>query len=179
MKLIRSSEIQKTPWKNGQGLTRQIAIFPQQDDFLWRLSVAEIKGPNHFSNYKGYKRLLVPWKGNGFILNGKKIKPFEIYQFDGEEEIYCEIESKMVLDLGLIYKADQISVVSKIHTGIIDMQCEDKSEIFIFCFKGTLESETGKTLLEGDALHIQESESVRLQAKSKVMAISLEIKYLK
>lgn len=182
MKIIKTSEIKKTPWKNGQGLTREIAVCPQQGDFIWRLSVADINGPNQFSIFKGYKRILVPWIGNGFLLNGKKINSFELYQFDGGENIHCDIDGAPVVDLGLIYKPDCVKVraqiLSNIPGEIIDVQAQGKSEIFIFCFEGNMRTEDSQMLNSGDALHIEPSRAVKLKIESKVMAIKLEIKYL-
>jgi environmental stress-induced protein Ves len=41
--VLRARDVPATPWKNGGGVTREIAVHPQGagfDDFVWRLSMA-------------------------------------------------------------------------------------------------------------------------------------------
>ncbi|MDZ4811533.1 MAG: HutD family protein [Pseudomonadota bacterium] len=61
MSLIRFREIDATPWKNGRGLTWEIAVdaTPVDDNpFRWRLSRARITQTCTFSAYPGVRRWL-------------------------------------------------------------------------------------------------------------------------
>jgi environmental stress-induced protein Ves len=74
MKLIRFSEFQTMPWKNGLGSTKEIEIFPagsQMSDgsFLWRLSSATVAANSSFSQFQGYDRWLTVLSGKGLWLN--------------------------------------------------------------------------------------------------------------
>lgn len=54
------------PWRNGGGVTRDVAIFPPgagDDDFLWRVSIATIDTAGPFSAFPGVDRLLLPLTG--------------------------------------------------------------------------------------------------------------------
>jgi environmental stress-induced protein Ves len=56
-----------TPWKNGGGITREVAIWPPAskfDDFDWRISMAEVRKPGPFSVFEGIDRTMA-------ILDGK------------------------------------------------------------------------------------------------------------
>ena len=59
------------PWKNGAGLTRELAISPADasvDDFDWRISVAAIERDAPFSAFPGVDRCIVLLRGAGMRL---------------------------------------------------------------------------------------------------------------
>lgn len=48
------------PWKNGGGTTREIARFPpDQDEYLFRVSNAEVTSNGPFSLFPRYDRILL------------------------------------------------------------------------------------------------------------------------
>lgn len=61
------------PWKNGGGVTREIAIGPEgvglSGAFLWRLSIAEVAGSGPFSVFPGVDRTLTILEGAGIKLD--------------------------------------------------------------------------------------------------------------
>lgn len=82
------------PWKNGGGVTRNLAIEPETasfDNFIWRVSIADMAQSGEFSLFPGVDRIIVLLSGNGmilesdarFVLNTK----FEPHTFRGEEAI--------------------------------------------------------------------------------------------
>ena len=59
------------PWKNGAGLTREIAVGPQgagASDFDWRFSLAEVERDAPFSAFPGIGRCIVLLRGAGMRL---------------------------------------------------------------------------------------------------------------
>ncbi len=65
------AEIAPTRWKNGGGNTREIAVWPAgagMDDFVWRLSVADIGQDGPFSAFPGIDRQIVLLEGAGVTL---------------------------------------------------------------------------------------------------------------
>ncbi|MBY4949193.1 HutD family protein [Cupriavidus respiraculi] len=59
------------PWKNGGGVTREIAAMPQgagMGDFDWRISVADIAADGPFSAFPGIDRQIVLLEGAGVRL---------------------------------------------------------------------------------------------------------------
>lgn len=59
------------PWKNGAGLTREIAVGPQgagHADFDWRISLAEVAGDAPFSAFPGIDRCITLLRGAGMRL---------------------------------------------------------------------------------------------------------------
>lgn len=59
------------PWKNGAGLTRELAVEPPGaglHDFDWRLSVAEVDRDAPFSGFPGVDRFITLLRGAGMRL---------------------------------------------------------------------------------------------------------------
>jgi len=112
--LITQDQFKIMPWKNGAGVTAQIAIQPAdahlaENNFDWRLSSARIEDTNPFSKFPGYDRLLTVLSGDGLILNTKELAPLNVFFFAGEEDIKCELIDAPVEDLGIIYRRDKYS----------------------------------------------------------------------
>lgn len=112
--LITREQFKLMPWKNGSGVTAEIAIDPagadfKENDFNWRLSSARIEDENRFSQFPGYDRVLTVLSGQGLILNSQELGPFEIFEFEGEDQIDCSLIENPVEDLGVIFKRDKYS----------------------------------------------------------------------
>jgi len=59
------------PWKNGAGLTRELAVEPQgagTADFDWRISIAEVDRDAPFSAFPGVDRCITLLRGAGLRL---------------------------------------------------------------------------------------------------------------
>ena len=71
-KKLTSATYQHMPWKNGQGTTIQIAIYPDNatlDDFVWRISRAAVNVNGAFSHFEGIDRTLALLAGKGMQLD--------------------------------------------------------------------------------------------------------------
>ena len=63
---LAASERRASPWKNGGGVTREIAAFPEGaslDAFDWRISMAEVAAAGPFSRFEGIDRVLTVLAG--------------------------------------------------------------------------------------------------------------------
>jgi environmental stress-induced protein Ves len=107
--LITRDQFKITPWKSGAGVTAEIDIAPpgadfRENNFEWRISSAHIADENKFSQFPGYDRILTVLSGQGLLLNNQELGPFEIFEFEGEEQIDCALIENQVEDLNLIFK---------------------------------------------------------------------------
>jgi environmental stress-induced protein Ves len=68
MNVIKYDELVETRWKNGGGVTREIATAQLKDAFLWRLSMADVSKDGAFSDFAGFMRILTVIKGSGVAL---------------------------------------------------------------------------------------------------------------
>jgi len=88
------------PWKNGAGLTREIAIGPHgasAADFDWRFSVAEVEHAAPFSVFPGIDRCIVLVAGAGLQLRSDDGQldrrldvPGEPFHFSGDLPLSAE-----------------------------------------------------------------------------------------
>jgi environmental stress-induced protein Ves len=66
MQLLRASERKAAPWKNGGGVTREVAAGPSGagfDNFDWRISIADVATDGPFSSFPDVDRLLAVLEG--------------------------------------------------------------------------------------------------------------------
>ena len=64
--ILRAAERSAVPWKNGGGLTREVAVHPPGSDlgnFDWRVSLAEVHRRGPFSSFPGVDRHLAVLEG--------------------------------------------------------------------------------------------------------------------
>jgi environmental stress-induced protein Ves len=71
MHILRASDHRQMPWKNGGGVTTEIAIAPpgaSVGDFDWRISMATVASDGPFSRFDGIDRTLTVLSGEGLEL---------------------------------------------------------------------------------------------------------------
>ncbi|WP_405711676.1 MULTISPECIES: HutD family protein [unclassified Streptomyces] len=70
-RVLRAADRTATPWRNGGGVTREIAAYPESaplDAFDWRVSLAEVSEDGPFSTFPGVDRTLTVVEGAGMDL---------------------------------------------------------------------------------------------------------------
>ncbi|MDP3854610.1 HutD family protein [Phenylobacterium sp.] len=72
VQVLRAADRIATPWKNGGGVTRELAVSPPDADmetFDWRISVADVTQGGPFSAFPGIDRVLTVIEGAGLSLS--------------------------------------------------------------------------------------------------------------
>jgi environmental stress-induced protein Ves len=105
------SQYKRTPWKNGGGVTVDIAV--EGDD--WRFGRTPITTPGPFSDYTGYDRLQVLVGGRGLVLETPDgeidvRRPFHPVRFVGETKIVSRLEAGAVEVVNLIGRRAVVSL---------------------------------------------------------------------
>jgi uncharacterized protein len=107
MQVIRFTDLQQTPWKNGGGITREIAFARTGDALIWRLSIADVSVDGAFSKFEGMSRVLTVIEGQGMELISRDATLQADYavpvSFDGALEIQSRLKDGPLQDLNLIY----------------------------------------------------------------------------
>ena len=101
--LLDPASYRRTPWKNGGGVTVDIA----EEGDAWRFGRTPIPAPGPFSDYTGFDRVQVLVSGHGLVLQtpGGEIDvrtPFQPVAFAGETPIVSRLESGPVEVVNLI-----------------------------------------------------------------------------
>jgi environmental stress-induced protein Ves len=111
LKLIRSTDVTLTPWKNGGGSTRTLAQWPADSgltDFSWRISIASIEQDGPFSSFDGVDRTLVLLDGQGMMLDFEG-RPVRVdpsaprVDFAGEDAPGCRLLDGPTSDFNLMW----------------------------------------------------------------------------
>ncbi|MCW0198455.1 HutD family protein [Sphingopyxis sp.] len=94
VRLLRARDRVARPWKNGGGVTRDVAVFAEGADdksFLWRASVATIAAAGPFSQFPEIDRTLMLLDGELVIKIGdvaQRLRPGSAaLHFTGEEMV--------------------------------------------------------------------------------------------
>ena len=106
------------PWKNGGGITHEIALTEGPNGFAWRLSIAEVASSGPFSKFDGKERILTVIEGNGIDLvssdqklSARKIHPVA---FSGETDIDGQLIDGPIRDFNLIFDPGTVAATVKI-----------------------------------------------------------------
>jgi uncharacterized protein len=97
-------------WRNGGGWTTEVIAWPDQDDWEWRLSVADIEHGGPFSTFPGVDRTIALLQGNGFVLTTAGHPPktvtqrYEPFEFPGDASTTCALLDGAVQDLNLMVR---------------------------------------------------------------------------
>ena len=156
--IIRAADMPPQPWKNGMGVTHEVARFPTDagsDDFTWRVSIAVVNSAAPFSTFPGIDRQIALLDGEGFtmILDGRRqhalTTPFEPFAFAGEVPVDVVMAGGATRDFNLMVRRTQAS-------GTVDVLAEPGSHVMpadavlLYLARGTAETLDGP-LSMGDA----------------------------
>ena len=104
------------PWRNGGGVTSDIAVFPDDagdDGFLWRASIATISDAGPFSSWPGMDRTLLGLRGqlalaiqdSDDLLLDERITA---YDFAGEHHVFARPLGTHCLVLNLMVRRGRV-----------------------------------------------------------------------
>ncbi|MEG3126041.1 HutD/Ves family protein [Sphingomonas sp. GB1N7] len=103
-------------WKNGGGVTRDIALFPADSDldgFSWRLSIAEVVNDGPFSVFSEVDRHLAVLVGRLLLEGIESSEPLGMasppISFPGDRPVYGRIVEGPVHDINLMVRRSAFS----------------------------------------------------------------------
>jgi environmental stress-induced protein Ves len=99
--VLRDRDHRRTPWRNGGGLTAEVASAPPgadaASDFDWRVSFADVAGEGDFSLFPDVDRVIVLVDGPAMRLAAPggthELRRFEPFAFDGAQPIRCTVDA--------------------------------------------------------------------------------------
>ena len=112
-RILRSSDYQRMPWKNGGGVTAEIWKATAPDGaMLWRLSIADVAGDGPFSAFPGIDRWIMVIEGKGMELRISDLgtrrveRPFEPLAFSGDAKTDCRLINGPIRDFNFMVARD-------------------------------------------------------------------------
>jgi uncharacterized protein len=110
---LTAADARRVPWKNGRGVTLELALWPQRSsfergDFDWRISKARIESNGPFSSFADHDRILVVTDGDGLVLTHDasaprvRLRRLEPYRFRGDWPTTAELTRGTVADFNVM-----------------------------------------------------------------------------
>jgi environmental stress-induced protein Ves len=109
LRILTTDDFRASPWKNGGGVTHEIARHPVDGDWQWRLSIAEVASDGPFSRFDGLSRILTVIDGDGVDLHSAdgimQARLGEPVHFSGDLAVTSRLVNGPIRDLNVIYNA--------------------------------------------------------------------------
>lgn len=144
MNLLHFDELPATPWKNGGGVTRELACFPHGaglDDFVWRVSIADIGKSGPFSHFPGVERIIMLLAGDGMELRHDGGAPYPLtaplqpFRFPGEAPIEATLVGSPSQDFNLMLRRELVDGEIRVWHKTADIAADD-GFVLLHCVSG-------------------------------------------
>jgi environmental stress-induced protein Ves len=135
MDIIRFADLKPEPWRNGGGVTRQLASQPgtgpgQDGNWDWRVSIADVSKAGDFSPFPGMERVLTVVEGELLLLtmDGAEypLEKYRPFRFPGGAATQASLPTGDIRDLNVITRAGSF----KGYTSIIELSKKRAQPIF-------------------------------------------------
>ncbi|MGW0884725.1 HutD/Ves family protein [Streptomyces sp. NPDC002671] len=112
LQILRAQERTPAPWKNGGGVTSEVAARPEgagTGDFVWRVSLADVAQSGPFSVFEGVDRIITIVDGPGMALTVDgaphvMATPYEPFAFSGDSGTLCELLGAPIVDFNVMVR---------------------------------------------------------------------------
>lgn len=158
MSILRLADCPAKPWKNGLGRTRELAVHPPgagMDDFLWRVSVAEVESAAPFSAFPGIDRVIVLLAGDGFTMKLDDGRTHALttlgvpFAFPGEAGVDVALAGGPCRDFNLMLRRGRVRGGIEVWRTAGARQA-DAAIVLVYCMRGHIDTGDG-VLQAGDA----------------------------
>ncbi|BBP98211.1 hypothetical protein BSFA1_33400 [Burkholderia sp. SFA1] len=175
--MIRAESLTPRPWKNGGGVTREIAAGPpgaSLDAFAWRLSLADVAEDAAFSAFAGVDRVLVLLDGAGMRLTQDDGRvhaldaPLAMARFPGETPIHATLIDGPTRDFNVMVRRDRARASLEIRRASCSVEVVH-DVTFVFCARGRIDIK----LADGTRHTIETDDTLRLD-RAAVSAMECE-----
>jgi uncharacterized protein len=135
MEIIRFAELRSEPWRNGGGVTRELASHPkaasaQDGAWDWRVSIADVTKAGDFSAFPGMERVLTVLEGELLLLtvDGAEhpLEKYRPFRFAGDAAAHGALPTGDIRDLNVITRSGSF----KGFTSIIELSKKRAHPVF-------------------------------------------------
>jgi environmental stress-induced protein Ves len=135
MEIIRFADLKPQPWRNGAGVTRQLASHPaaastQDGSWDWRVSIADVSKASDFSPFPGMERVLTVIDGELLLLSvdgaEHPLEKFRAFRFPGGAATSAKLPTGDIRNLNVITRTGSF----KGFTSIIELSRKRAKPLF-------------------------------------------------
>jgi len=194
---LKAADSRRAPWKNGRGVTEELALWPEgssfeRGDFDWRISKARVEEAGAFSSFPGFERVLLVVRGGGIVLeHGElapraRLRPLEPLRFSGDWPTRCELPQGPIGDFNVLTRRGKCDAeVMALHLGARRLRESIEAEqAFVHSLDGALsvrvsgeeqafELEAGDSLLISGAARGDELDLLGRHDDTKLVIVRL------
>ena len=140
-RILNPDEFQTNPWKNGGGVTHEIARHAVGEGWQWRISIAEVGADGPFSLFPGMTRILTVIDGAGIdLLSADGLMEARLYRpvfFPGDLDVTARLVGGPIRNLNLIYDAHAVEAAVQVVLGPATLTCAAGTVGFL-CLSGAV-----------------------------------------
>ncbi|MEV3991807.1 HutD family protein [Streptomyces sp. NPDC049837] len=144
--VLRAAERTALPWKNGGGVTREIAAYPGDaglEGFDWRVSLADVRADGPFSAFPGTERILTVVDGTGMNLDtgGRHLRA-ERYvprPFPGDVPTDGRLLAGPVVNLNVMYRRGAAGAAVAVVRGELTVAAPPDATVLVVALDGPAE----------------------------------------
>lgn len=147
IRILRAADRPAAGWKNGGGVTREIAAGPEgagMDDFAWRVSLAEVTAGGPFSVFPGVDRVLTLAEGAGMDLAIGGVRRlvdrrFAPQRFPGDEPTDCRLLGGPVVNFNVMYRRSAVTADTAVVRGDLALTVRPGETLLVVALEGAAE----------------------------------------
>lgn len=163
---LSADALKVVPWKNGGGVTTEIAAGPPRSDdqdWSWRVSIADVPATGPFSLFPGIDRTIAVIQGSGMDLHVEdgRVVPLELNRpvdFDGGLAVDGILRDDPIRDFNVMVDRRHFRAALEIREGFVDVQRQvGEGSVLLVHF---LDREGSVTGPDGIAIAIKQNETM-------------------
>ncbi|WP_327683167.1 HutD/Ves family protein [Kitasatospora sp. NBC_00458] len=145
VRLLPAAERPATAWRNGGGVTREVAGCPAGsglDDFGWRVSLADVASAGPFSAFPGIDRVITLVEGEGMALTVDGVEhvvdaPFRPLAFAGDAATDCRLLGGPLVDFNVMTRRGRVTAELLLADAPRAVDVPDGATVLLVCLSGT------------------------------------------
>ncbi len=182
IRILRAADRPAARWKNGGGVTREIAAGPEgsgMDDFGWRVSLAEVTAGGAFSVFPGVDRTLTLAEGAGMDLEIGGVRRlvdrrYAPQRFPGDEPTDCRLLAGPVVNFNVMYRRGAVSADTAVVRGDLALAVRPGESLLIVALEeGGAEVDGSAELGPYDAVLVTGAREVVLRSSGRAAVVRL------
>lgn len=186
MRILRRADYRRMPWKNGQGITEEVASFPHggsMEDFHWRISIAHVGADGPFSVFPGIDRTIALLEGEGLVLDlpgggTRTLRPGgDPFAFPGEWAVSSRNCAGATIDLNVMTRRGRCAhEMRRLTLAPRETFTAPRSGWIVFNAQATIGADAREVLIDRfDALSLDRSERLDVLSHERCEVLHISI----
>ncbi|MGW7100937.1 HutD/Ves family protein [Streptomyces sp. NPDC054883] len=181
VRVLRAAGRAAAPWKNGGGVTREIAVLPEgagTEDFHWRVSLADVTADGPFSVFPGVDRTLTLAEGVGMDLTiggARRLvdERFAPQRFPGDRPTECRLLGGPVVNFNVMYRREAVAAEVAVVRGDLVLAVPPRATLLVVALDGPATLGGSLRLGAYDAVSVTGPDTRALSARGRAAVVRL------